>query len=582
MTNSTPVLPNPNLVPFVIAAVGHRDIRPQDAKELLAQTRAVLKKMRSRMPHTPLVMLNGLAVGADQLIAQAALLEGVSLVAALPMPVQIYKAQMPSEAQQKFDKLLGQCIFWVQMPNKGRREEQMRASEETRADCYEELAMFLARNSQALIALWDGKDSEKKGGTSRVVRYVSKGIQVESRSEEEPQPGIIYQIVTPRVSGNIPPDALSLHLLIGEADANDRKGEKKELVTLSRSQFDMLEQNIERFNLDATQWPAQQDKYCLIPAREADLLPAFLQRLEVLHRQADALSIRANVLRARFFSAILAAALGGTLAYAAHEDFFLGSVVLWLSLPVFIAIAAVVYRIAKVKLVESRYLDARAFAEALRVQFFWEIAGVGEPVADYYLLRHRTEMDWIRSALRNVWLFRSAEPSNATLQPNLHAALTHWILDQKQWYNTKAKRQKEAVKRRDHLSRYAVWLVVIWSVLVPASLLAHAPWGWLAAWQSFVRKEPWYGMAHFLLVLPALLAGAYRLWTEQAGYEEQAREYARIGRFLSWQSDLLETNLDNPAKAREILLATGIEALEENGRWLLLHRERPLQVVSSP
>jgi hypothetical protein len=168
------------------------------------------------------------------------------------------------------------------------------------------------------------------------------------------------------------------------------------------------------------------------------------------------------------------------------------------------------------------------------------------------------------------------------MQPNVHAVFTHWIIDQKNWYSRNAKWQKAAVKRRERFSSYAVWLVVIWSVLVPVSLLAHAPSGWLTAWQSVVKEEPWYGLTHFLLVLPALLAGAYRLWTEEAGYEEQAREYARIGRFLSWQSNLLKSNLEDPAKAREILLATGIEALEENGRWLLLHRERPLQVVSSP
>ena len=580
MTSSLPTLPSPNLVPFVVAAAGHRYLRPQDAKDLLIQTRTVLKQMRSRMPHTPLVLLNGLAEGADQLIAQAALLEGLSLVAALPMPVEIYKAQMPREAQQRFDELLSQCIFRVQMSNEGRSAEQMRISEETRADCYEELAMFLVQNSQALIALWDGKESEKKGGTSRIVRYVSEGIQVESLSEEEPQLGIVYQIVTPRESESVPHNALSLRLLIGGADPKDRKRRNKELVALSRSQFDLLEQNIERFNRDAVQRPLQQNKYQLVPENEVARLPAFLRRLEVVHTQADALSIRANALRTRFFFVILAAALGGTLSYAGYEDFFVRSVAVWLALPVFIAVAAVVYKIAKAKQVEDRYLDARAFAEALRVQFFWEMAGVGKS-ADYYLLRHRTEMDWIRSALRNVWLFRSAEPSN-TMQPNVHAVFTHWIIDQKNWYSRNAKWQKAAVKRRERFSSYAVWLVVIWSVLVPVSLLAHAPSGWLTAWQSVVKEEPWYGLTHFLLVLPALLAGAYRLWTEEAGYEEQAREYARIGRFLSWQSNLLKSNLEDPAKAREILLATGIEALEENGRWLLLHRERPLQVVSSP
>lgn len=425
---------NKNLVPFVIAATGHRDLRRQDAKQLLAQTRTVLKQMRKRMPNTPIVLLSGLAEGADQLIAKAALLEGVSPVAALPMPIEIYKAQMSDEAQREFDRLLSQCLFRVQMPNNGRSEEDIRSSEETRADCYEELAVFLAQNSQVLVALWDGNNSEKKGGTSRVVHYMAQGIQIESLSEEEPQPGIVYQIVSPREGGSVPPDALSLRVITGtNTDANNRKNKRRGLVKLSGSQFDLLEQNIEGFNRDAIRWPLQQDRYRLIPAEEADRLPPFLQRLEVLHRQADALSIRANALRTRFFFAILAAALSGTLAYAAHEDFFLASVVSWLALPVFIAVASVVYKIAKAKRVEERYLDARAFAEALRVQFFWEIAGVGKSVADYYLLRHRTEMDWIRSSLRNIWLFRYAEASNTQSQSNVHVALKHWILDQRHW-----------------------------------------------------------------------------------------------------------------------------------------------------
>ena len=43
--------------------------------------------------------------------------------------------------------------------------------------------------------------------------------------------------------------------------------------------------------------------------------------------------------------------------------------------------------------------------------------------------------------------------------------------------------------------------------------------------------------------------------------------------FLAIQ--LLTTNLGNPKKARKIDLAAGIEALEVNGRWLLIHRESP-------
>jgi hypothetical protein len=32
--------------------------------------------------------------------------------------------------------------------------------------------------------------------------------------------------------------------------------------------------------------------------------------------------------------------------------------------------------------------------------------------------------------------------------------------------------------------------------------------------------------------------------------------------------------------AREVILHLGIQALEENGDWLLLHRDRPIKIVT--
>jgi hypothetical protein len=77
-----------------------------------------------------------------------------------------------------------------------------------RAACYEALALYLARHGRALIALWDGKHSDKPGGTYRVVRYACFGKlpggapQVESRCE------VVYHVLTPRTSGHGMPDEI--------------------------------------------------------------------------------------------------------------------------------------------------------------------------------------------------------------------------------------------------------------------------------------------------------------------------------------------------------------------------------------
>ena len=72
------------------------------------------------------------------------------------------------------------------------------------------------------------------------------------------------------------------------------------------------------------------------------------------------------------------------------------------------------------------------------------------------------------------------------------------------------------------------------------------------------------------------------MWIEQAGYEEQSREYRYMEHQFALKAKELEAHLDSPEVAERVLLELGIEALQENGRWLLLHRERPLEVLSTP
>ncbi len=57
----------------------------------------------------------------------------------------------------------------------------------------------------------------------------------------------------------------------------------------------------------------------------------------------------------------------------------------------------------------KKYLDYRALAERLRVQFFWQIAGVADEsgttfIHDNFLQKQDIEVGWIRNVMRFVSL----------------------------------------------------------------------------------------------------------------------------------------------------------------------------------
>jgi hypothetical protein len=580
-----PQLPNPALIPFFVAVTGHRDLRPQDLPSLREEIRNVFDAMRSRMPSTPVVLLSGLAEGADQFVAEVALERGLSVVAVLPMPLDIYKEQMAPEIQGKLDELLALSTVTIMLPLEGRTPEKIRTSEVVRASCYEALGKFLALHGQALIALWDGTNSNKRGGTSSVVHHMRTGRIHEDAEEAESRCGVVYHVMTPRMSSTGPAHEVATVTLGCEPDRVDseprsRKARHDELQSRS---INRLEIDLERFNSESLQLAgyAAVSGARLIVDPDITLSP-IQDRLQTLYRQADAISVRSNSRRKIVLSLILFTAIAGTLFYGVHGEMLGERVWLWFSFPFFVTAALVLHRFAFASHVEERYLDARALAEALRVQFFWDMAGIRQSVDRHYLFSRRTELDWIRLTLRNAMLLNQDQNEDSAIKPNYKAVLEHWVKDQQKWYSIRAERQSRSVDRREKVSRYGLIAAVGWSILIPASMLIPGPWHNLFPWNA-VDTEQWVFQAfHVALAVPALLAAAYRLWIEQSAYKEQSREYRFMEKQFAHTARALEKHLDSPAAAEKLLLELGIEALKENGRWLLLHRERPLEVMSTP
>lgn len=194
---------HPGPIPFVVGVTGHRDVRPEDVPALETAVRSVFDELRSRMPSTPLLLLSGLAEGADQLVARVALSRGVQVTAVLPMPAPIYRSTLGEPARQSFDELVARASEVIDLPLGDATEEQLAMSADARVGRYDALGVFLTTHSQALIALWDGVPSDKRGGTAQVVRCMLEGFP--DASGERAPVGPVYHIQTARLSSPAAP-----------------------------------------------------------------------------------------------------------------------------------------------------------------------------------------------------------------------------------------------------------------------------------------------------------------------------------------------------------------------------------------
>ena len=564
-------------VPFVIGVTGHRDLRLEDILLLEKRVRSVLDDFRRRLPSTPLVVLSALAEGADQLVARVALQCGLQLAAVLPMPTTIYRAQMETQAQQSFDELLSKASLVLSVTANGVSDVQLKESEEARAQVYDALGIFLAKQSQVLIALWDGMPSEKKGGTARVVRYMLEGPPAcTNLGDNELDTGIVYQIMTPRTSSEAPDREIAKLRLLTCLDGMPDKGP---------AEFEVSAQRLEAFNRDVAKIDVSGSPACgtLVPEESSRLISAYERRVSQVYYAADKCSLDFNGWTSIALVTILGFAFVALASFEIYAHVLPHNAMVWLVYPIALLGAWLTYRIARKRDVETKYLDYRALAEALRVQFFWSLAGVGEAAADHYLRDHRTELDWIRFALRSISIYETR--TNARGQDEVHRmvlALNHWVGHQASWYAAKSKQQQTILKRLDHISGrflFAVWFV---SMLIPISLLTRHPG--LAGWQKWASEEPHHGLLLLLIPLPSVAFGLFRVWVEQAGYDVQARKYHHMAQVFRRAADRLKEYLKQSKieEARDILRRLGVDALEENGDWLILHREHPLRVVGSP
>lgn len=475
-------------VPVTIGVTGHRSLVRGDEEAIGAQLRSLFQRIRQEAPSSPIILLTALAEGADRLVARTALSEGIGLIAVLPMPQANYEVDFPdAKSRDEFRALLldARTERVIVAP---RLDPSADAPGTARDHQYLLAGLFVARNSDVLIALWDGQPTRGTGGSAQIVDFrrtgrleatdwirtvvalASDSFLLSNAPLDAPQSGLVYHIPVRRPDDAPATEPASASWLVpGQYDGSPKMREKFVRVSLATLRHrDELNREGAAYRARGGGEIAASDAMLTSgePTPAANEATAFsaLAGLRATFAIADALAIRhqRSIYRTMIilFGMIAVATIALILRNLADEEVRRVYLAVYLLL---LTLADLFYLRTRWKHSQDHFQDYRAVAEGLRVQFYWRLGGSASAVSDYYLRKQRSELRWIRDLLR-VCALRTPWPATG----DFAAVQRLWVKDQRAYFDRAGHR--DGLRRRRQRS--------IGSALVLLSLGATVAWLW--------------------------------------------------------------------------------------------------------
>jgi hypothetical protein len=567
-------------IPIIIGVTGHRDLRASDIPQLKNQVRVILKCLRDNYPATPLLLLSPLAEGGDRLVAQVALETEIRLVVPLPMPQEEYENDFETkESKDEFKQLLSQAWKCFELPLvPGNIGGGIQNSGSERERQYAQAGAYIARHSHILIALWDGEHTELEGGTGQIVDFKLNGIPAPYAGPRKPldlvDNGPVYRVVTPRAK-NPNPQGIPFNLEIRFPEGWTSS------ESLEKSYGRILEQ-MNAFNRDAHRLYEKLDpelkrnRESVLGEHELVLLSESARYLLDQYALADTLALYFQRRRRLTLITLFILAIVAVLSFEVYAHLLAHPLVLAVY-PLSLMSAVALYLLARRKDFQNKHLDYRALAEGLRVQLFWNLAGLSDEVADHYLRQHRTELEWIRNAIRG-WQ-ANAEPgcvlgsrtSEASASLTMvEFVLKRWVEEQRAFFDRATRRDHGKLARRDNLAQCLFGFGLVLAALVVTLHLLLPDFGESSNWRSLI----------VVMGITPAIAAAIGGYAEKMAFSAQAKRYewmkALFDRAANQLTNLLKQK--DRTSAQQLIFDLGKEALEENGDWVMIHRERTADV----
>lgn len=554
-------------VPIVLAVTGHRVIPKQDEEALCKSVTEELILIKKSNTNSPCVLISALAEGADRLVANCALDLGWQLCAVLPLTQEDYETDFHDEKSVKeFRELLSRST-WVKVIDK---------KHHLRPACYHALGLWLSQQAQMLVALWDGEQARGPGGTAEVIQTFREGVAL--AQPILPDAGPVIHIQTRRLLNQQANEAFKVgHVRMLPACpgglSSDGEIDRWHAVLSRIDRFNQDNIGAQRSNGELTAtWGLPLPDWV-----KNNIATSKVELARNLFLCADALSISAQRERDRMFMGLLGFSAMAILLSQVYSSLFSISFLLACALGL-IGIGACWYWVASQRNIEGRYLDYRALAEASRVQYFWKLVGIEDCASVHFLREQRDELEWIRQAIQTSEI-GDDEIKDVPLKERLMFVRTEWIDDQLKYFGGDSAKSGKAVMNHLHdmkWSRRSRFLFVLGMVVTLMTAIFHMFFA-----NTNIPLHDW--TLRSMIVGYCLLfaaSGLIKVYQETRAFAEHAKLYLRMDLALQLTRARLDDALacGDLDRAVAIVRSLGIEALSENGNWLLMHRERPVLV----
>ncbi len=490
-----------------------------------------------RYPATDLCLMTCLADGADQFAAEIAESLGIKLIVPLPMEQGIYRKTIQNT--DRFDKLTAAADHVFISPS----FEKKRPPDYEFA--YRQSGIYIVKYSHMLLSFWDGsEDDSSECGTRFVTKLALDGGHADGTASPADRRAV-FQIVAPRQKR---PSIAKPNELI-------KLGDHEHLNTILRE--------TDGFNAELNE-NREMDRYPLLPLSECSSLSSSASLIHETYQYADALS---RVNRNQYYKTMRRLALSGVLMVTA---FLLYDEIAW---PWFLLLYAVsffgslLFLIgARKKRYHEKYLNYRAFAETLRVQFFLVTSGAPGNVGDFFTWSQNLELGWAKLAA-NAFL-AGLERKDPLL--SLEKINEFWVTGQAQYHEEAAKRTAKRITLNNLIAGFAVFC----TILVFLSLTVFEVFFQNLLYLEFLGKD----LRCFILIFLGLSSAAALFLSNYYGKLSFSRildDHRKMA--LLYRAAEMELGKKG-ARASVIFSNLAKEEIVENGVWYSYCRDNKLDL----
>jgi hypothetical protein len=559
-------------IPFLLGIVGHRDLVPDEIPVIRSAVTKLLTRLRDQHSDVPLRLLCSMAAGADLLVADVAAELGIDIIALLPYARRLCRQDLDAEADRlTFDRLCDLSdVVELNLPDDAKavdveREGELRDRQLQRA------GSLIARYSGLMIAIWNGAATDHRAGTARAIQFRRMGVMPSDELVVSPRDVLLspqvddlnFEIRCSRVSAPHPAGVTVLGFTGGDSQGGEDYPERLR-TTLQR---------LAEFNRDV-------DKFGEVIALKgrrlsqprATPIPKTLEYLDRLFTAADWMGgyhqrCFTRALKARYGLWALMAFL--LIAFKKDSVGTIAIVAIIGVLTVFL-LGTLLALWAHRRSWHRKYLDYRALAEALRVDFYWEVAGVrrefdGEFAHESFLQKQDVELQWIRNAMRAVSLQLAIHPCGDWVGDDHPASGTGQMF----YYRRRLHKLSHSLHVSEQIDR-----TLLFGGLVLA--LAFAVDVALRMGSHYLLPEQLRSTMLWALALLPVYAAIFEIYLNEKADRALIRQYQYMYSLFAFAAGELRAAATTELKLA-ILRSLGHACLAEHAQWILAHRDKRIQ-----